>query len=140
MPLIMGDWKLFIDKKNLLLKFSNLNSRGYFFCSLADLIHGGVPPLHGEGFWNEVAQQISFFMYTNVPDSPDNKIHYFFNGYQIEGLPTLDPSSDKLWTLLGTYQVSLLGESFEKTSELDILVQNPRRQKLGWYAQITEVL
>ena len=58
---------------------------------------------------------------------------------QIEGLSTGDPSSDKLWTLVGTYQVSASDASLEALNHLGP-EQNSKRQKFGWYAQIIEVI
>ena len=140
MPLTMGDWKLFIDKKQLSMKFSALDNRGHFMCQIIDLLVG-VPALHGEGYWNELAEQVSFSMNTEIPNFGGNKINYFFNGYQIEGVSTIDSASDKLWTLAGSCQVSVIGESLEHLPKsLELLVQHSRRQALGWYAQITEIL
>jgi len=82
----------------------------------------------------------SFSVYTDIPNSPGSKIVYFFNGYQIEGTSS-DPALDKLWTLSGTYQISTLGEFLQNIPPmLGLLVQDARRQKLGWYAQILEVI
>ena len=144
MPLIMGDWKLFIDKKAVSLKLQNIDNHGQFFAQIHNLIPGGVEvPLHGEGFWNELAKQVCFSVSTDIPNSPPpgNKITFFFNGYQMEGISTSDPASDRLWTLLGTYQVSTIGEPLQNIPQsLGLTVQDSRRQQLGWYAHITEVM
>ena len=139
MPLITGDWKLFIDKRQLSLELSGIDNRGHFSCLIENLLQ---PPLHGEGYWNELAQQVSFSMNAEIANFGGNKINYFFNGYQVEGTRTDDPASDKVWTLAGSYQVSVIGESLEHLpkSSLGILVQDSRRQALGWYAQITEIM
>jgi hypothetical protein len=140
MPLIMGEWKLFIDKNQLPLRFHSIDNHGHFLCDIQNLIPGGGIPLHGEGLWSELGKQVSFSVYTDIPNSPGNKIVYSFNGYQIEGTSS-DPALDKLWTLSGTYQISTLGVFLEEIPTLlGLLVQDSRRQKLGWYAQIIEVI
>jgi len=139
MPLIMGEWKLFMDKKQLSLNFSGIDNRGHFFCD-SELIPGVQEKLHGEGYWNELANKISFFMYAESAGG-ESYIHIFFNGYQTEGIPTEHPASDKLWTLTGSYQISGVKMDLQDALQLlGITVQNSRRQEYGWYAQKTEVI
>jgi hypothetical protein len=132
MPLLIGDWRLFIDKKLLLLRFHNMDNSGHFSSEIHNLIGGGGGlALRGEGFWNELAKQLSFSVFIEIPNSPEKKIIYFFNGYQIEGTSTNDPASDKLWTLSGTYQVSTIGEFLQNIPGLlGLSVQDSRRQKM----------
>jgi hypothetical protein len=84
----------------------------------------------GEGFWNEAARQICFSTYwTSTPLAPDAKfVNFFFNGSQIEDSSI--PPADKLWTLQGTYQISVSNGSLIDMQD-QILAQNSRRQKLG---------
>ena len=142
MPLIMGDWKLFINNKQLTMEFSDIDNRGHFVCKI-DGLSEGVTGHQGEGFWNELAEQLSLFTYAVIPGGGgDNltRINYFFNGYQIEGVSADDSASDKLWTLAGSYQVSVFGAFIENLPKsLGLLVQDSRRQALGWYAQKTEI-
>jgi len=141
MPLVEGEWKLFIDKKEVPLKIMDLDNKGHIQCTMENwVVYGGAAPLLGDGFWNELGKQITFKAEKVIPPGDSNIIVFSFNGYLIEGTST-EPAVDKLWTLVGTYQI-LMTKTFIPSipTNLGLLTQDSRRQKLGWYAQITEVI
>lgn len=138
MPLVMGDWKLFIDKLQLTLNFTGMNNRGHFNCAVHTIPNIGRPLL-GEGYWNDISQQIYFTVAAEF-GGPTEFVNYIFRGYQIEGLQTSDPAGDKLWTLLGIYNVSGINSNLDSVLNLASWDKFPRRQSFGWYAQITEII
>jgi hypothetical protein len=61
MPLVEGEWKLFIDKKEVPLKIMDLDNKGHIQCTMENwVVYGGAAPLLGDGFWNELGKQITF--------------------------------------------------------------------------------
>ena len=136
MTLITGSWKLFTDKKQADLHIDNLTSKGKFTVSINNwLTEVGIPSIQGEGLWDDVSQQITMVVSHEIETGG---VSFIFNGYQIEGPEPVDPAGDILWILMGTYQASPINLGLDVIGER-IPVETPRRQMLGWYAQITEV-
>ncbi len=138
MPLVMGDWKLFIDKLQLTFNLNSMNNRGRFGCAI-DRIPSLGRPLIGGGYWNDISQQI-YFTVAAESDAPNSFVNYIFRGYQIEGVQTSDPAGDRLWSLTGIYDVSGINLDLDDVLNLAGWDKFPRRQTFGWYAQITEII
>jgi hypothetical protein len=138
MTLITGSWKFFTDKKQADLHIDSLTSKGKFTVSINNWLTGGgvgIPSIQGEGLWDDVSQQITMFVSHEIESGG---VAFIFNGYQIEGPEPADPAGDRLWILMGTYQVLPIKLGLDVIGDR-IPAETPRRQTLGWYAQITEV-
>jgi hypothetical protein len=136
MVLLMGDWTLFMDRQKVTLNLSNINNTGLFNCGF---VHENVI-FRGEGYWNDVAKRIYFAASEDVSPPPaSSALNFTFEGYLVEDVPSNEPGADKLWTLVGTYHVSGVGDlhlpfALERAGWTDF----PRRQYFGWYANKIE--
>ena len=144
MPLLTGNWRLFVGGPEETLGITDLQPSGNFAASVgpALVLHlfpalgGAAGPLgmSGRGFWNEVGQAIAFSLRFNMP--PLGHQNLLFTGYQVQPPGGADPAQDVVWTLAGEFQhVSGIG-----APQTVLPDESARRFVFGWYAQITQVI
>lgn len=80
MPLIMGEWKLFIEKKKATVFFNSIDNHGRFDCAISGMPFQGDRPMLGEGFWGEAARQICFSTFWMMDNTPNDQkfLNFFF--------------------------------------------------------------
>src|SRR5262245_37303023 len=148
MPLLIGTWRLFLDGVEAQLTLSNLEASGKFRASVSSSLVATFFPhlspleyfeLAGEGFWNEIGQEISFTLGGLRIGLPP--LVLVFGGRQVRPASGADPAQDRVWTVAGEWRAA--HPSLQPVTPL--LASGPsdetaRRFVFGWYAQIVQVL
>jgi hypothetical protein len=150
MPLLMGDWRLFVGGTQTSLVLRDLQASGRFKVSANQRLStnlfpalpaGGSFPMDGEGFWNEVGQAISFSLTGTSAAVGNVPVTLQFTGYQVQPVfvAPADPAQDLIWTLVGEFRHALAVTPPLPSPAL-LPNESARRFIFGWYAQITQVI
>jgi hypothetical protein len=87
---------------------------------------------------NDVAKRIYFIVREDLQPPNNSALCFSFEGILVEDVPSTDPGADKLWTLVGTYQVSGVNMSLDTALGRAGWTDFPRRVYFGWYANKIE--
>jgi hypothetical protein len=146
MPLIMGNWDLYMDRSKGTLTLTNIDATGHFVAMIAptlmlELFGGDFGQVGGSGatgfgFWDEAGKEISFHVMLLPGQAPDVRMLVYCHGYQIEGPTPEDPGQDVIVTLAGSFH----GATSSGVALAPVPRMNTRRMRLGWYAQIRQVV
>ncbi|HEX6125979.1 MAG TPA: hypothetical protein VFZ23_11460 [Pyrinomonadaceae bacterium] len=157
MPLKNGNWDLNINGTVGTLAIDAVGADGTLVGRLFEFVGG--PELSIAGFWNEVAQSISF--HTMIPDSgaviidpstgqplidpntggaipmpqPPSEFRSY-RGYLFSTPPRPSPGQDITLTLTGEVQADASGGAANASP----ISASSRRNVFGWFAQMNEVI
>jgi hypothetical protein len=128
MPLPIGQWNAVVNGDQMQLVIDGVN------VSTGEL-QGNIGGSLLRGFWDEVAQALSFAAITgpipavnvNIAQDVTGKFRQF-SGYLMQTPTSPQPGMDLTWTLAGTYAA---GPEVGGTS---------RRTCYGWYATIRQIV
>lgn len=128
MPLPTGQWSAIVNGEQLQLVIDGVNAN-------TGELQGSIGGSLLRGFWDEVAQEVTFAaitgplpaVYNNVAQDVTGKFRVF-SGYLMQTPTNPQPGMDLTWTLAGTYAA---GPEVGGTS---------RRACFGWYATVRQIV
>jgi hypothetical protein len=123
MPLKLGQWRMNDNGFETTLSIQSVDG-GAVTGSLG--IAGAGNPFKISGIWDETSQKLVFAVEAEAPAIEPA----IYQGFLFSTPGTGQPGADIVWTLTG----------YQEVVNIKKLQGNTRRNRFGWYAQITEVV